>query len=110
MSYKLRLSATILVPCHGTVVNEEGQRVPFSYWLVCDRLRADQVKTTLESADNNMAAFMRKVTRGWQEILDDGGKPLAFTADGLDELLSGAGQARVAYDAFCDTCAAKAKN
>jgi len=109
MALKLVKRNKLLVPVTGTQKDENGKPVPFSFTLHCLRLTQEQIDEAM-SGRESVAEFMRRVTTGWDVVLDADGRPIEFSEENLNEVLSEAGLPAVCFQFYMKEVGAVAKN
>jgi hypothetical protein len=110
MALKLVVRNKLRVPVKGSIAGEDGKPVPFSFTLLCDRLTQSQIDEDLENKDGLVVDFMRRVTNGWEDVLDDGGQPMPFDAESFNAAMDQAGLPTVCFQAYMKAVGAVAKN
>lgn len=109
MSFKLIVSAIVLIAVAGKIPDEAGIPRPFDFSLKCERKTATELRTILDKG-MTMTEVARMVVRDWSGVTDDEGNEVKFSPEALEQLLNVPGMAKVIYDAYFDGCGAKAKN
>jgi hypothetical protein len=110
MALKLIVRNKLRVPVKGTIADENGKPAPFSFVLLCDRLTQTQIDDTMQNKDESIIDFLKRNTNGWEEVLDNAGQPLPFSADSFDAVLDQAGLPQVCFQAYMKEVGATAKN
>lgn len=110
MALKLVVRNKLRVPVKGTIADENGKPVPFSFVLLCTRLNQTEVDETLKNKDESVVDFFQRVTNGWEDVLDANSQPMAFDADNLAAVLEQAGLPGVCFQAYLKEVGAAAKN
>lgn len=111
MALKLVKRNKLPVKVKGSLVGEDGEKIDFSFTLHCKRLKQDEVDKELNDKGSSVKAFLFKVTEGWDDMLDEDGKPMPYTVDNFDaQLNETAGLHGVCYQAYMQAVGAAAKN
>jgi len=110
MALKLVKRNKLLVPVVGKMKDEEGKDVPFKFTLHCIRLTQEEIDDAIADKKESVAAFMRRVTTGWDAVLDEAGAALDFSAENFDAVLSEAGMPAVCFQFYMKEVGAVAKN
>lgn len=110
MSISIVIEDTVKFPVKGTVRNAQGDEVPFSFTMVCDRLDADAVQTVVQDDQRKLADFFAEITQAWEGVKDAEGKQLPFTAANLAALFKKPGLAAHTFRTYLIEIGAKAKN
>jgi hypothetical protein len=110
MALKLVVRSKLRVPVKGSIAGEDGKPVAFSFVLLCDRLTQTQIEDAMRDKDTPVVDFIRRVTRGWEDILDDAGQPMPFDEDGFAAVMDQAGLPGVCFQAYMKEVGAVAKN
>jgi hypothetical protein len=110
MSFKLIVRNKLRVQVKGTINDENGKPVPFSFALLCDRLPQSQIDAALKNKDESVVDFLKPITQGWEDMLDATGQPLPFSAEKFDEVMEEAGVPAVCFQAYLKAVGATAKN
>jgi hypothetical protein len=112
--YKVNVSDTVLVPVEGTLADAQGNPQPFKFSLVCDRLTGEEKRKTMSSlVVSDIPKFFAQVTKGWRDqtlVQEEDGKPAEFCSEALDALFNIDGVGQLAFNAYSQESAAKAKN
>lgn len=91
MTFVLKKDPTFLWPVEVELADDSGDYVPFSFKVCYRRMTqayARDVATKLnQGAEIDLDATAREIIAGWDEIKDDSGEDVKFTAKALDELL-----------------------
>ena len=110
MAFKLVVRNKLRVPVKGTIASEDGKPAPFSFVLLCDRLTQTQIEDAMQDKDTPVKEFIRRVTQGWEDVLDDAGKPMSFDEDSFAAVMDQAGLPGVCFQAYMKEVGAVAKN
>lgn len=111
MAFKLIARNSVNVPVKGVLSDDAGQPERFEFTLQCRRLGADALRDKLKNGgERSVKSFMQDVAEGWRGVQGADGQPLPFTDDNLDALLDTPGLAQLAFEAYLQEQAAKAKN
>lgn len=110
MALKLVTRNKLRVPVKGSIVDEAGKPVPFSFVLLCDRLTQTQIEETMKNKEEPVTDFLQRVTNGWEDILDDAGQQLPFGDENFAAVLDQAGLPGVCFQAYMKEVGAVAKN
>lgn len=110
MSFKLIVRNKLRVQVKGTINDENGKPVPFSFALLCDRLPQSQIDAALKNKDESVVDFLKPITNGWDDLLDEAGQPLPFSSDNFDAVMEQAGLPAVCFQAYLKEVGATAKN
>jgi hypothetical protein len=110
MALKLVVRSKLRVPVKGSIAGEDGKPVAFSFVLLCDRLTQTQIEDAMRDKDTPVVDFIRRVTHGWEDILDDAGQPMSFDEDGFSAVMDQAGLPGVCFQAYMKEVGAVAKN
>ncbi|KRB73442.1 hypothetical protein [Noviherbaspirillum sp. Root189] len=110
--YKLSVADTVRVPVKFTL-NDAGKAASFFFHLICDRLDTEEIKSIQQGGESTISDFLRRVTRDWQGqtlVVDDEKKPVPFSPEAFEVMLTCAGVAVLTYQAYFKECSAKEKN
>jgi len=110
MAFKLVVRKKLRVPVKGTLKDESGKPVSFDFTLLCERLSQDEIDKAIKDKDESVNDFVKRVTQGWEDVLDEAGQPLAFDADSLAAVLNQAGMPVVCYQSYIKEVGAVVKN
>jgi len=110
MALKLVKRNKLLVPVIGSMKDEDGKPVSFKFTLHCTRLTQEEIDEAIADKKESVAAFIRRVTTGWDAVLDEAGAALDFTGENLDAVLSEAGMPAVCFQHYMKEVGAVAKN
>lgn len=110
MALKLVVRNKLRVLVKGSIAGEDGKPVPFSFVLLCDRLTQSQIEAELQDKEAPVVDFLKRVTNGWEDILDDAGKPIPFDEDNFASVMDQAGLPVVCFQAYMKEVGAVAKN
>lgn len=109
MAFKLVKRNKLAVMVKGTLPDENGKLEHFDFKLHCARLSQDEIDDVRQE-NGGVKAFVRRVTEGWDGVLDAGGQPVQFSADGLEELIAFAGMPLLVLRCYMEQVGAAAKN
>lgn len=91
MAFVLKKDPTFLWPVTVELADDSGEYVPFTFKVRYRRMTqeyARDVATKLnQGAEVDLDAIASQIIAGWDEIKDDSGEDVKFTAKALDELL-----------------------
>lgn len=90
MKFKLAIGDSIDVPVRVSLKDGENT-VPFSFNLTAKRIDSERyAKAFSEGSDALSADVLREVVTGWrnQRLVLDDGKPVEFSAEAFDAMLS----------------------
>jgi hypothetical protein len=110
MALKLVKRNKLLVHVTGSQTGEDGKAVPFDFKLQCVRLSQEELDAALADKKESVAAFMKRVTNGWELVLDDAGQPFPFSEENFAAVLSEAGMPAVCFQSYLKDVGAVAKN
>jgi len=110
MAFKLVTRNKLRVPVKGSIADENGKPVPFSFVLLCDRITQSRVTEVLEDKDMKSTDFLQDVTNGWEGVLDANGQPIPFSAESFAEVMEQVGLPTVCFQAYLKEVAAAPKN
>ena len=110
MALKLVVRNKLRVPVKGTMPDENGKQVPFSFVLLCKRLSQTQIQEAQENKDDLVVDFVKRVTDGWEDVIDDAGQPMSFDEDNFAAVMDQAGMPGVCFQAYMKEVGAVAKN
>lgn len=94
----------------GTIKDEKGADVPFSFHLKCRRLPADDIAAAIDAVDGNFVEFLVSVVEDWDDVKNAEKQPIPYAESELRELCKLPGLARLAFNAYVTNVGAKAKN
>ena len=108
-------AARVKIRIDGLLRGEDGDDVPYALTLDCKRLDTDGLSKLLaadktDAATQAIAPKLESIIDGWQGVVDDDGKPVAYTPEGMAALLRVPGMAAQVMLAYLDQVQAKAKN
>lgn len=113
MSFKFAVASVVRVPVKFAAT-DGAKSVPFSFTLICKRLKQTEVTARVKDEDQTVREFMADVATGWegqQMVLDEAtGTPAEFSPEALDALLEFPGLAMTAYQSYLKTFGAREKN
>jgi hypothetical protein len=109
MAFKLVVSDTVLVPVSGKIPDAAGRYSPFNFTLTCRRIPAGELTAAVQADDTTVPQFVSSITSGWSGVLDDEGRELPYSAEGLAALLDIFGMAGLCFRAYFEACGAKGK-
>lgn len=110
MALKLIVRNKLRVPVKGSIADEDGRQVPFSFVLLCDRMSQSQIEETLKNKDEPVTDFIQRVTKGWEDVIDATGQPMAFDDDNFAAVMDQAGLPGVCFQSYMKEVGAVAKN
>jgi hypothetical protein len=110
MALKLVIRNKLRVPVKGSIVDEAGKPVPFSFVLLCDRLTQSQIEAAMQEKDTPVVDFVQRVTKGWEDVLDDAGQSMSFDEESFAAVMDQAGLPGVCFQAYMKEVGAVAKN
>lgn len=115
MAFKLAIADRIGVKVEGSTTHEDGAKVPFSFILVCNRLKHEELRAITEDSASRATAneFFEKHALDWRDqhlVLDDAGRAAPFSVDALKVLFSIAGMSAACWHAYLQQVMATAKN
>ncbi|MGG7604630.1 hypothetical protein [Massilia sp. BKSP1R2A-1] len=110
MTYVLKKLNKLPVRVKGTLPGEDGKPVEFDFTLHCKRLSQEEIEAVQSDKDGSVKDFLRTNTEGWQDVKDEGGAAVIFSAEGLNEMLSAAGMPMLCFTSYMKQIAATAKN
>lgn len=110
MGFKLVELDVVNVKIEGSLANESGKFESFDYTLQCTRMGADALKEKLSDEKTPTKDFMANVVIGWNGVSDAGGIAIPFNKESCNALLNIPGMAGIAFTAYLEQQAAKAKN
>jgi len=110
MSFVLKKLNKLPVRVKGTLPGEDGKPVDFDFTLHCKRLSQEEIEAVQSDKDGSVKDFLRTNTEGWQDVKDEGGAAVIFSAEGLNDLLSNAGMPMLCFSSYMKQIAATAKN
>jgi hypothetical protein len=110
MALKLVKRNKLLVHVKGSQTGEDGKSVPFDFKLHCARLTQEEMDETLGDKKESVAAFMKRVTTGWEAVLDEANQPLPFSEENFASVLSEAGMPIVCFQSYLKDVGATVKN
>ena len=110
MAFKLVVRNKLRVLVKGSIADEKGKQVPFSFALLCKRLSQTQIQEAQENKGDLVVDFIERVTEGWEDVLDDAGQPLPFDEDNFAAVMDQAGLPGVCFQAYMKEVGATAKN
>lgn len=110
MALKLIIRNKLRVPVKGSIADENGKQVPFSFLLLCTRLKQTEIEAAMADKNAPVLDFVRDVTNGWEDVLDEAGQPMAFDADNFNMVMDQAGLPGVCFQAYLKEVGAVAKN
>jgi hypothetical protein len=110
MALKLVVRNKLRVPVKGSIAGEDGKPVPFSFVLLCDRLTQTQIEDAMQDKDTPVKDFVRRVTQGWEDVIDAAGQSMPFDDDNFAAVMDQAGLPGVCFQAYMKEVGAVAKN
>lgn len=111
MAIKITVSDHLQFPVRGTYTDEAGAAIGFDFKLTARRLPQTSLEQLLGDKDRKARDFLCDVVTAWSGVIDDDGKPVAYSADALSSLLAQqAGLAGLAFAAYLEHVGARAKN
>jgi len=110
MALKLVVRNKLRVPVKGSLPDENGKQVPFSFVLLCTRLSQTEIEEASENKGERIAKFVQGVTNNWEDVLDAAGEPLPFDDDNFAMVMDQAGMPGVCFQAYMKEVGAVAKN
>jgi len=110
MAFQLIERNRVAVQVKGQLPDEAGKPQPFSFTLHCKRLGAQELREVLKDDAKTTVDFMADVVQGWSGVTGDEGAMLPFTEAALNALLDVPGVAGLAFAAYMEQQAARAKN
>jgi hypothetical protein len=111
MALRLVKRNKLRVPVKGTLKGEDGKPVNFDFVLLCDRLTQEEIDEAIKDKEESVKDFVQRVTTGWEDVLDESGQPMSFSADNLkNEVLQIAGMPVVCYQTYLKEIGAVVKN
>ena len=110
MALKLVVRNKLRVPVKGSIADENGKQVSFSFVLLCRRLSQTQIQAAQENKDELVVDFIKDVTEGWEDVIDSTGQPLPFDDDNFAAVMDQAGLPGVCFQAYMKEVGAVAKN
>ena len=110
MALKLVVRNKLRVPIKGSIADENGRQVPFSFVLLCKRLSQTQIQEAQENKGDLIVDFIERVTEGWEDVLDDAGQPMPFDPDNFAAVMDQAGMPGVCFHCYMKEVGAVAKN
>jgi acetaldehyde dehydrogenase (acetylating) len=110
MGFKLVELNAVNVKVEGSLANEDGKFERFDYTLQCARMSADDLKEKLADTQVPTKDFMVEVVIGWNGVTDAANIAVPFTNEACNALLNIPGMAGLAFNAYLEQQAAKAKN
>ena len=110
MALKLVKRNKLPVPVKGSITGEAGEAIDFNFTLHCKRLKQDELDAELKK-EGSVKPFLFKVTEGWEDMLDEDGKPMPYSIENFEEQMNEvAGLHGVCYQAYLKAVGATAKN
>lgn len=109
MTIKIKLSNLVKFRVKGEINDENGTKQAVDFSLTCERRPADDWKKIFVEGEKLSTGFAQ-ITKGWGDVLGEDDKPLAYSADALEQLFSIPGVAQLAYVAYVTESGVKAKN
>lgn len=110
MALKLVKRNKLPVLVKGSFIGEEGETIDFSFTLHCKRLKQDEIDKELKQ-DGSVKPFVLKVTEGWDDMLDEDGKPMSYSIPNFEAQMNEVpGLHGVCYQAYLKAVGATAKN
>ena len=110
MALKLIVRNKLRVTVKGSMPDENGKQVPFSFVLLCKRLSQSQIQDAQENKDELVVDFIKGVTEGWEDVTDAAGQPMPFDEDNFATVMDQAGMPGVCFNAYMKEVGAVAKN
>lgn len=110
MAFKLVFLNKLAVAVKGVLPDESGKPMAFEFKLHCKRLNQDEIEAVTHDKKGEVKDFIRKVAQGWDDMLDEEGNPLLFSAEKLEQLINIAGMPVLVMRAYLEQIAATAKN
>ena len=110
MGLKLVERNVVNVKVEGTLADDNGKPDRFDFTLQCKRMGADALKDALTDQQTLTKVFMADVTIGWKGVTDADGNQVGFDSAALNQLLDIPGMAGLAFNAYLEQQAVKAKN
>lgn len=114
MPFKLAISPTYWVKVQVSIPEDDGKVSLMRFRALCERLDTDELAEVQRQiveenlSDKGMAV---RILRGWDEVVDENGSPLAYTDDARDAFLKIHGVPTAICKAYLETLPkAKAKN
>lgn len=108
MAFKFSISQNVLVPIKATYLDDQGKPQPMNFGLLCERRDAEGLAKLTAEPSRKLADVMTEVARGFVDLQDDDGQPMAFTPENLQRVLGVAGMAMTAFAAYVDSIGVKA--
>lgn len=108
---KLIISNTIEVPVRFSY-KDGGKQREFSITLYAERLSQDELERVAKENDKQLSDTLRERVTGWKSqnlVVDDEGKPVDFSAEALELMLSVLGLPGEIFRAYIDACLIKGK-
>ena len=109
MAFKLEKRNKLAVKVKGTLPDDNGKPINFDFKLHCIRLSQDEIDDVRQE-NGGVKALIRRVADGWDDVLDEDGQAVQFSADGLDELIDNAGMPLLVLRCYMEQVGATAKN
>ena len=115
MGMKLKIGNVVEVPVKYTFNPGSTKSQEFKFYLTANRITEDEasglVNGTSEASQQSIGEFLRKNISDWRNqtlVLDEEtDKPLPFSAEAFDAMLSVAGMPMVIHLAYLKECAGK---
>ncbi|MBA4341150.1 MAG: hypothetical protein C0423_03235 [Methylibium sp.] len=110
MSIRLEVSDTVMVRVKGLgPVKENGSREPFDFSLICHRMGGDEFREASKDDERTVTDLLLEKVKGWTHVLDGEGAPVAFSVDGLRQLLRPLGMPGLVWISYLEACGFKGK-
>lgn len=109
MAFKLVSRTKLRVPVKGAIADENGKPVNFNFLLHCARLTQTDIDAAVKNQDESVVDFVQRVVTGWDDVLDDSGVPIPFSADSMALVLDQAGMPVICYQSYLKEISITAK-
>lgn len=110
MAFKLIKRNKARVTVEGAINDDNGAPVKFKYVLLCKRLNQEEIDIVLEDKKRPVSDFLHDVIDGWEDVADEDGNRIEFSASNLDDVLLQPGMRQVCFLAYLKEVGATAKN
>jgi len=110
MAFKLVKRSKLPVRVKGSLPEEDGAMSDFDFKLHCKRLTQDQLDALMTDKEAAVKAFVVDVAEGWEGMVNADGAPVAFSEEGLADLIENPGLPMLILQAYLKQVAAVAKN
>lgn len=110
MALKLVVRNKLRVTVDGSINDENGRPVKFSFVLLCKRLSQTEIDAVIEEKKKALSDFLMEVCDGWEDVLDADGVRLDFNPANFAAVLEQPAMRALCFAAYLKEVGATAKN